>query len=144
MSAYADSGFVVSLFLVETTSEAADEVFSAVADPVFLSELNRLEIRNALNLGMARGRFTASERDAAWETFGGEVEAGAFTFLDLDWSALLVKARELSDRHTPSVATRSLDLLHVAAALLLNADEFLSFDDRQRRVAEAEGLKVRP
>ena len=54
------------------------------------------------------------------------------------------RARELSDRHTPTLATRSLDLLHVAAALLLDVKEFYSFDDRQRKAASAEGLKVKP
>jgi predicted nucleic acid-binding protein len=39
---------------------------------------------------------------------------------------------------------RSLDLLHVATALEIGAMEFLSFDDRQRRTARAEGLNVLP
>jgi len=34
--------------------------------------------------------------------------------------------------------------MHVAAALLLKAEMFLSFDERQRKVAKAEGLKVKP
>jgi predicted nucleic acid-binding protein len=40
--------------------------------------------------------------------------------------------------------SRSLDLMHVAAAILLGAETFLSFDGRQKQVAEAEGLLVRP
>ena len=34
--------------------------------------------------------------------------------------------------------------MHVAAAILLGAETFLSFDVRQKQVAEAEGLLVRP
>jgi hypothetical protein len=34
--------------------------------------------------------------------------------------------------------------MHVAAALILEADLFLSFDERQRKAAEAEGLEVEP
>jgi hypothetical protein len=39
---------------------------------------------------------------------------------------------------------RSLDLLHVAAALILEARVFFSFDDRQRKAAAGEGLNVKP
>jgi len=38
----------------------------------------------------------------------------------------------------------SLDLMHVAAAILLEATAFLRFDDRQRKAAAAEGLGVFP
>jgi len=37
---------------------------------------------------------------------------------------------------------RGFDILHVAAALILEADEFLTFDANQKRLAELEGLKV--
>ena len=44
----------------------------------------------------------------------------------------------------PTLGTRSLDLLHVAAALVLDTKVFFSFDDRQRKAAASEGLKVKP
>lgn len=37
VSIYADTGFIVSLFLEETTSDEADRTFAAVDEPVFLS-----------------------------------------------------------------------------------------------------------
>ena len=40
--------------------------------------------------------------------------------------------------------TRSLDLMHVAAALLCKARVFLSTDARQRTAAKAVGLEVNP
>lgn len=57
---------------------------------------------------------------------------------------LYAKAAELADHYSAREGTRSLDLLHVAAALLLDASELLSFDSRQRKVAAGQGLKVRP
>jgi hypothetical protein len=42
------------------------------------------------------------------------------------------------------MATRSLDLMHVATALLSKARVFLSTDIRQRKAAKAEGLTVMP
>ena len=39
---------------------------------------------------------------------------------------------------------RAFDILHVAAAVHLGADEFLTFDSNQRRLALATGLKPGP
>jgi hypothetical protein len=50
------------------------------------------------------------------------------------------KARELSKRHTCSMSCRSLDILHVAAALILCSKFFASFDERQRKLAAVEGM----
>ena len=63
---------------------------------------------------------------------------------------LTVRAMRSADRiiaisaFTASQLMRSLDLLHVAAALELRAKSFLSFDTRQRQAARAEGLKILP
>ena len=58
-----------------------------------------------------------------------------------DWHAT---ARELSDRYSPTVGTRSLDLLRVVAAVLLVWETFYSFDERQRQAAAGEGMTVKP
>jgi hypothetical protein len=73
-----------------------------------------------------------------------DVANGIFAIMPVPASALFAKAGELADRHSARRGTRSLDLMHVAAALLLKAGVFLSFDDRQRKAAKAEGLKVQP
>ena len=48
----------------------------------------------------------------------------------------------LSTAHSRTLGTRTLDLLHVAAALTLQATEFITCDDRQAKAATKEGLKV--
>jgi len=57
---------------------------------------------------------------------------------------VLRRADDLSKRHTITDGHRSLDILHVATALQLEAEVFLTFDERQRKLAHAEGLKVKP
>lgn len=49
-------------------------------------------------------------------------------------------AERLSAARTKTEGFRALDTLQVATALHLNAKEFLSFDERQRKLAAAEGL----
>jgi predicted nucleic acid-binding protein len=69
---------------------------------------------------------------------------GIFIIMPIPAAALFPRAAELADRHSVRLGTRSLDLLHVAAALLLDSEIFFSFDERQRKAAKAEGLKIQP
>ena len=52
------------------------------------------------------------------------------------------RARQLSLQTTAKVGTRTADLLHVAAALELGADFLYSFDQQQRKLAQAVRLKL--
>ena len=47
---------------------------------------------------------------------------------------------ELGPRHAARLGARTLDSLHVACALELRAERFWTFDERQKRLARAEGL----
>ena len=141
---YADTGFIVSLYLSETTSAAARKEASAMKEPLALIPLSQLEIRNAFNRAVNQGRITLAQRDAYFDVVESGLESGLFVETPIPAAELHAKARELSDRYTPTLATRSLDLLHVAAATLLGAKVFYSFDERQRKAAAGEGLKVKP
>lgn len=144
MRAYADTGLLASLYLEEATSKRAEDALNGLGESLPLIPLTILEFRNALNLAIVRKWITAEERDSLWREFQAQIDAGVFSLTEIPTAALHAKARELSDRHTPKLATRSLDLLHVAAALLLGARDFYSFDERQRKAASAEGLRVKP
>jgi predicted nucleic acid-binding protein len=63
--------------------------------------------------------------------------------MPVDWSAVHQTAEELSERYTEARGHRLADILHVATALHLGADEFLTFDANQKTLAEAEGLVVK-
>lgn len=68
--------------------------------------------------------------------------SGLWLEIDLPSIALEICA-ELSRIHTPQLGTRTLDTLHVAAALELKAERFWTFDDRQAKLAKAVGLKLK-
>jgi predicted nucleic acid-binding protein len=144
MVAFADTGFIASLYLEESTSQAADAAMAGRREPLPLTPLALLELRNAFNRAVQRRRISAAERDALWQDVEADIARGFLVPTSVASEELHNKARQLSDRHTPTLGTRSLDLLHVAAALLLEATVFYSFDDRQRKAAAAEALKVRP
>lgn len=144
MVAFADTGFIASLYLEEATSKAADAALGAKREPLPLTPLVELELRNAFNRAVQRQRITMAQRDALWQDVESDIATGFLVPTPVDSVRLHQKARQLSDRHTPALGTRTLDLLHVATALILEAKVFFSLDDRQRTVAGGEGLKVKP
>jgi hypothetical protein len=54
------------------------------------------------------------------------------------------KAEELSAIHSPVIGCRTIDIIHVAAAVVIGAEEFVTFDKRQVAMAKQAGLTVKP
>ena len=144
MKVYADTSFVVSLYKAETTSPAAAAMMGRLQVPVWLSPLGELELHNAFQLSIFRDEIDASAAILKKQLFAEDLAKGVFAILPVPATTLYPKAIELADRHSATLGTRSLDLMHVAAALILEADLFLSFDERHRKAAEADGLAVGP
>ena len=144
MVAFADTGFIASLYLKESTSAEARAIVQAAPVVLPLTPLAMLELRNAFNRSVQRQRITTAQRDALWQDVEADIASGFLVPTPVASNELHEKARQLSDRYTPTLGTRSLDLLHIAAALVLGAKEFFSFDDKQRKAAAGEGLKVKP
>jgi predicted nucleic acid-binding protein len=142
MRAYADTGSVVTLYKEESASAVAVALMAKQTAAVQLSQLGELEFRNALHLAVFRGELSVTDAALKKRLLQEDVANGIFTILPVPASTLFPKAAELADRHSAGLGTRSLDLMHVAAALLLNAETFLSFDECQRKAAKAEGLKI--
>lgn len=144
MTAYADTGFIVSLYKEQTTSAEANTAIRNLEAPVLLSDLSVLEFRNALNLAVFRKEIPTDSYDRVLLRFKADLEAGLFQVLPVPSSRLYAESARLSDAHSTTLGTRTLDLMHVVSALILGAGKFLSFDSRQRAAAKAEGLEVLP
>jgi predicted nucleic acid-binding protein len=52
-----------------------------------------------------------------------------------------VLCTDLARRYAPNLGMRVLDTLHVASALELKAERFWTFDERQAKLAKAQGMK---
>lgn len=60
----------------------------------------------------------------------------------VDWPEVHQITERLSATHTTTAGHRLADILHIATAIHLGMAGFLTFDDRQRTLAEGEGLTV--
>jgi predicted nucleic acid-binding protein len=69
------------------------------------------------------------------------VSAGRWILLPMPEDAFELCA-DLGRRYGPRLGMRTLDTLHVACALELNAKQFWTFDERQAKLAKAQGLRT--
>ena len=144
MRYYADTGFILSLHLLESTSGAAVSTMQTVTEPLPVTPLVAIEFRNALRLAVFRSHITESERFAAWESFQQDISNGVLEAIPLDFPKVVSEAESLCDQFSTATGVRTLDLLHVASARTLGRTDFLTFDKRQRALALASGLSIFP
>ena len=52
------------------------------------------------------------------------------------------QALDLSQSHTKTIDSRPLDILHIASALAIKANRFLTLDKRQSALADLAGLTI--
>lgn len=65
---------------------------------------------------------------------------GVYYRPQLNWTDTINFAVDLAQNHTKTAASRSLDILHVASALAIKANRFLTLDERQSTLADLAGL----
>ena len=142
MKTYADTGFMASLYVRDSNSGRAQTGMATAALPVSVCWLHQLEFRNALRLRVSRKEMTAGQRDASLNGYLADVAAGVWISEMPPLTAMMTEAERFSAQFSETLGTRSLDILHVAAAVVLGCGVFLIFDRRQAELANAIGLNV--
>lgn len=144
MKIYVDTSVLFSLYAPDSNSPKADAWRQANPLPIDFTTFHRIELRNALSLAVFQQRLTSSESLAAWQEVQQDLVTGLLVRAPDLWGKLLREAESLAEHHTPTIGSRSLDVLHVATALVLGATEFCTFDTRQAKLARLAGLHVQP
>jgi predicted nucleic acid-binding protein len=132
---------VVSLYVPDSNSVQAAAMVSSSIGPIVASSVVLLETTNAFELRVFRGLATRRNAANALNDFESDIQRGVFQILPVPpaaWTA----AGKLSRSHSARLGTRSMDILHVAIAMVLRADTFLTFDRNQSALARAEGLQT--
>jgi predicted nucleic acid-binding protein len=140
---YADTGFLCSLYAPDAFTTKAQAAMMRLHNQPAFSWIHQLEFRNALRLRVFRKEITPTQRDASLNLLLADLASGVLTHADIEHHSLMVEAERLSTSYSERFGTRSLDILHVAAALVLGVKEFHTFDTRQAKLAKAAGLKVK-
>jgi predicted nucleic acid-binding protein len=138
---YIDTSFLVSLYSLDANSPAAARVMEASAGDRFLTTFGELELTNALELRVFRKEVSAAQARSSWKDFEQDLRNSVFQIRPLS-DQVFERARQLVRETTARLGTRTADLLHVAAALELQADRLFSFDQQQRKLAHEVRLKL--
>lgn len=139
MSVYLDSSFVVSLYLTDIHSEEARPRVRTIL-PFALTPLHLAEWTQTVAQQEFRGNLSPEQAKQMRAKFISDQTSGLWREISLPENAFTLCA-ELARRHGAKLGARTLDNLHVACALELKAERFWTFDDRQARLARAEGMK---
>jgi len=148
MKVFAETSFLCSLYRGDNFSMRAISWAKRWGRAIPVSTLVRFEFRQSLRLqtrlwesnpavGLSREQAQGLLRHEEMDYQHGVLEV-----LSVDWAAVHACAEKLSDKYTWDEAHRFADILHVATALCIGSDTFLTYDKKQSRLAGAEGLNV--
>ncbi len=148
MKAFPDTSFLCSVYREQAFSREADDLFYKTPKPLPVTSLLLFEFRQSVRLQVflrAKDRkkgFTKAEGEAMLRDLRADLSSGVIAVVPVDWTEVHNLAEMLSAKYTESGGHRFADLLHVATALQLGAQQFLTFDANQRAIARFEGMKT--
>ncbi|MFN0127482.1 MAG: type II toxin-antitoxin system VapC family toxin [Verrucomicrobiales bacterium] len=138
----ADTSFLFALYGNDANTPRAVAWMKRCRTALSLSTLNEYELANALRFAEFRKEIAAGEAALFWAQFEADRASGRIKVQVCNLADVVDEAKRLSATHTLTGGHRGFDILHVAAAIRLAAKNFLTFDRKQKELAEAEGLVV--
>jgi predicted nucleic acid-binding protein len=142
MVIFSDTSFLFSLYGNDAHSPRALAWIARCRSAIVLSPLTQYEFGNALRFAEFRGFLKPGAAARYWALFEAALSQGRLIVEKCNLADVVDEAKRLSAIHTVSGGHRGFDILHVAAALKLGAGDFLTFDENQKKLARAEGLRV--
>ena len=144
MTVYADTSWWVAL---KNSGDAFHESALAAFDlhdtpEVIWTPWHRLEVFNAIRQAERLGFLRGVTAGSAIRSLEHEIRLGYWPHVEFDWIEAVRTANELSTDHSRNLLIRGMDLFHVAIALEVGAEKFLTFDGDQASLAKAAGLAV--
>jgi predicted nucleic acid-binding protein len=140
LSTYVDTSFLVSLYLTDKHTALAESAMASNPS-VWLTPLHVAEWTHAIEQHVFRGTLSRAEAESYYGRFAQHRAAGVWVAVTLPDTIFDVCAR-LGRRYGARLGLRTLDTLHVASAIELKARRFWTFDERQKKLARAAGLKT--
>jgi predicted nucleic acid-binding protein len=144
MTFYADTSWWISCKCRRDTRHlAALKLFDLNLEAeVLWTPWQRVEVFNTFCQAERSGLLAKGESRQVIRLLEQEVRMGYWSHIEFDWTDAVRTAGELRAEHSLGLVVRSMDLFHVAIAIEVGAEAFLSFDEDQIALARAAGLTV--
>ena len=143
MSAYFDTSYLVALYVPNDHTDASLRHRSKSAhEPILFTPLHRLELRTVVRQCAYSALITEADARRVLRHIEDDLEDGTLIHQPLDWVKSLQQAETIAHRRALKMSCRSLDLWHLAAAVEIGSDAFVTFDRDQCALAKAEGLRA--
>lgn len=133
MIVYVDSSALVKRVIRETESDAVDDALAAhtaAKDAIVSSALAWIEVERAVRAGCAASGTSLDPAELARVALSGIAE-----------SSISAEVVSLARRLDPPVL-RSHDAIHLATAILVDADRLITYDDRLITAAKRHGVPI--
>ncbi len=138
----ADTSFLFSLYGNDVHTPRAVAWIKSQRSALTITTLGEYELGNALRYSEFRKGIAAGEAALFWAQFEADRASGRLQVHVCNLADVVDEAKRLSATHTLTGGHRGFDILHVATALAVKAQQLLTFDGNQKKLAEAEGLVV--
>lgn len=142
MRLYADTSWWLGCKCRRDVHHAASiSVFDRFPDAeVLWTPWQRVEVFNGFCQAERAGLLRPGESRQVIRLLEQEVRVGYWPHIEFDWTDAVRTAGELRAEHSLRLLVRAMDLFHVAIAIEVGADAFLSFDAEQTALARAAGM----
>jgi predicted nucleic acid-binding protein len=141
MKYYCDTSVLSSIYLEDIHSHKTVQWLQKAELPIPLSLFSELELMSAIQQRLFRKEITHEEVLKSHYYFQKNFNQGVYKRVFFEGQEY-EQALQLVRHNTSSIGCRTLDVLHVASALILNIREFVTCDTRQKLLAQTSGLKV--
>ena len=139
---YVDTSVIVKLYVKEEHSLNVSNWIIDNNEAIPLTRFHELEFCNAIQLKRFRDEMTMDEAALIMSRFYEHENEGIYFRPHINWTDVFQYAIDLSKNYTGNTGSRTLDLVHIASALSIKADRFLTFDGRQAKIASLTGLTI--
>lgn len=142
MRIYYDTGVLLKLYTVEVESAAVRNFVVKAGQAIPFLCLHQSECASALHLKAFRGECSVQQANQALCDIDEDLRGGVLERILPEWELLWARTFELSRAYSSITGCRTLDTLHVAAALHLGIRHFATSDQRQSSLTNRVGLRV--
>lgn len=140
MTIYADSSFFVSVYIEDVHSRTAENLLNS-GERLWFTPFHYAEYAHAVAQQVFHRNLTLAGAQQAYDEMEKDRALGLWIAVQIPENAF-ERCAELGRHYGPKLGVRTLDSLHVACALELKAERFWTFDERQAKLAKAQGMKT--